>query len=204
MASKAKARVDATSSSATRSPGHRIGLTDSQIIDAALELIDDGCQSLTFADVARRLDVRLPSLYTHVKGFDELKRLMRIRVSRELNEYLHDAALNRRGSEGLREVLSAARKYAVERPGRWLVATNIQIDEHDSELELTVRYGRASVHGFLRSFGIAESDLNYWEVFVWSWTYGYINLELTFNSTRFTETQFVDMLDEVVRVVSEH
>ncbi|MDT9694105.1 TetR family transcriptional regulator, partial [Streptomyces sp. P9(2023)] len=52
----------------------RAGLTPDAIALAAAETADAlGFEALTAAEVARRLGVRLPSLYSHVANLDELK-----------------------------------------------------------------------------------------------------------------------------------
>ncbi|MEO3946999.1 WHG domain-containing protein [Gorillibacterium sp. CAU 1737] len=55
----------------------RIGLDPQQVLQAAIELADThGFESLTLALLAQKLTIRTPSLYNHVAGLPELRRLL--------------------------------------------------------------------------------------------------------------------------------
>ncbi len=55
----------------------RAGLTTLRVVQEAEEVADEvGLANLTLAAIAPRLGVRIPSLYKHVGGMDDLQRLV--------------------------------------------------------------------------------------------------------------------------------
>jgi AcrR family transcriptional regulator len=61
----------------------RAGLTTEAVVTLALEVVDEsGPEALTLAKVAERAGVAAPSLYKHVKGLADLRRLIDLRVVR--------------------------------------------------------------------------------------------------------------------------
>ena len=63
----------------------RLGLDTAAVVGAAGAIADDqGVDAVTLARVADRLGVRAPSLYVHITGLAELRRLLAARGAREL------------------------------------------------------------------------------------------------------------------------
>ena len=63
-------------------------LSRERIADAALELMDEQRGHFTLTQLARRLGVKGPSLYNHVRGIDDVFELMRGRVHQSLGPKL--------------------------------------------------------------------------------------------------------------------
>ena len=64
------------------------------MVQAAAALADTiGLEELTLADLAARLNVRVPSLYNHVAGLAGLRREIRLLALAELSARLQRAAL---------------------------------------------------------------------------------------------------------------
>jgi AcrR family transcriptional regulator len=186
----------------TRTAWHA-GLTDADIIETALELLDEDPDALSLSAIARRLGVQAPSLYSHVSGLPELKRLLRIRVSHDIGHALHVAGLNKRGEAGLLSVLGACRRYAQRHPNRWLVMTRVTIAADDPDFAKAIGHNRAALTPVLRSFDIPDRELAYWESYVWAWAYGYIGFELAHHDHGFIDARFrrqvMDLADQLER-----
>jgi AcrR family transcriptional regulator len=97
----------------------RAGLSPERVVDAALAVIDEsGADRLTLARVAERTGVATPSLYKHVDGLAELRRMVKLRVLGEVDEALRAATIGRSGEEALRALAVAYRDYLRAHPHR--------------------------------------------------------------------------------------
>ena len=98
----------------------RAGLSPSAVVEAALAVVDqDGAEGLTLAAVAARTGVATPSLYKHVSGLAELRRLVALRVQDELGQRLTAAVMGRSRDEAVAAAMTAVREYVVEYPARY-------------------------------------------------------------------------------------
>jgi AcrR family transcriptional regulator len=108
----------------------RAGLTTSRVVEEAENLADEvGLENLTLAAVAPRLGVRMPSLYKHVAGIDELRRLMSIYAKNETADVLARATAGKSGPQALLALLGAWRTWAKTHPGRY--ATTVRAPDKD-------------------------------------------------------------------------
>ena len=72
----------------------RAGLSRAAVVELGAQLADEtGPDRLTLAGVAARAGVRLPSLYKHVGGLDDLQRGVAVLALREVRDRLADAAV---------------------------------------------------------------------------------------------------------------
>jgi AcrR family transcriptional regulator len=98
----------------------RAGLTTARVVNEAESLADEiGLENLTLAALAPRLGVRMPSLYKHVAGIDELRQLMAINAKRETADLLARATAGKSGPQALFAMLVAWRDWAKAYPGRY-------------------------------------------------------------------------------------
>jgi AcrR family transcriptional regulator len=162
-------------------------VTVERIVDTAAELLDrDGPDALTMGRIAAALGVRPPSLYNHVDGLGEVRRLVTIRSIEELGEALQRGAVGHSGAGAVRAMARASRDFARAHPGRYATTvptTEVDDDEvrragsHvvDTVVDALAGYGfdrddaihatrslRAAVHGFVAlelagGFGLEQS-----------------------------------------------
>jgi AcrR family transcriptional regulator len=100
--------------------GRSAGLTPERVVAVAAELADQhGLGSLTLAQVAGRLGVKLPSLYNHVDGLTGLQRAIAALALAELRTALAEAAIGRAGDDAVHAVADAYRAYVLAYPGRY-------------------------------------------------------------------------------------
>jgi AcrR family transcriptional regulator len=108
----------------------RAGLTTSRVVEAAEDVADElGLENLTLAAVAPRLGVRMPSLYKHVAGIDELQRLMSVHAKNETADVLARATAGKSGPQALLAMLDTWRTWAKAHPGRY--ATTVRAPDKD-------------------------------------------------------------------------
>lgn len=98
----------------------RAGVTPTRVVDVATDLIDrEGVQALTLAEVADRLGIKTPSLYSHVDGIEGLRRAAGLRAVHDLGEACRAAAMGRAGDDALCAIAIAYRAVATARPGTY-------------------------------------------------------------------------------------
>jgi AcrR family transcriptional regulator len=96
------------------------------VVDAALAVVDEqGPAALTLAAVAARTGVATPSLYKHVAGLPELRRLLAVRLFDELADVLRAAAVGRSGDDALTALAAAYHRQAVARPHRYALMPQV-------------------------------------------------------------------------------
>jgi len=98
----------------------RQGLDAERVVDAAVAVADaEGLPAVTLARLAADLDVRAPSLYSHVAGREAVIDAIARRGYREMTAALQAAAIGRSGPEAVRAVAAAYRAYGHAAPGRY-------------------------------------------------------------------------------------
>lgn len=96
----------------------RAGLSASRVVDEAAALADEvGLDNLTLAAVAKRLGVRLPSLYKHVAGMPALQRELTLRAKTEMTRAFTRATVGKSRGDALRALAFAYRDWATKHPG---------------------------------------------------------------------------------------
>ncbi len=155
----------------------RAGLSRSVVVATGARIADEaGLDRLTLAAVAQDAGVRLPSLYKHVGGLDDLQRGVAVIALEELAEHLTRAALGRSGPEALRALGDAYRAYAKEHPGRYaatLKAPAPDDAEHAAAAEKVVRV----VFAVLEGYGLAGDELVHATRILRSALHGFVALE---------------------------
>ncbi|MFG3050863.1 TetR/AcrR family transcriptional regulator [Kitasatospora sp. NPDC048239] len=156
----------------------RVGLTPEQVVDHALALIDEqGPEALTLAAVAARAGVATPSLYKHVSGgLAELRRLIAVRVTRELADRLAEAALGRGGDDAVAAVLRAYHGYATEHPHRYSALP--QAPQPDDELTRAAARLVGVIVAVLREYGLGGSEAIHAARTVRSLAHGFASLSI--------------------------
>lgn len=129
----------------------RLGLDTAAVVTAAAEIGDDqGVDAVTLARVADRLGVRAPSLYVHITGLAELRRLLAARGARELADAVRDAVAGQAGRDALSALAGAYRRYAHEHPGRYGAMQRAPLGTGDDAEAAAELYGviRATLAGY--------------------------------------------------------
>lgn len=111
----------------------KIKLNPDLIIRTAVRIADEeGVEALTLATLAQRLDIRPPSLYNHIAGLPELRRLMSLHGLEELRSELLHAAVGRAGEDAIRAMAYAYLGFARAHPGLYEL-TLVSSKQEDAE-----------------------------------------------------------------------
>src|SRR5580700_3154416 len=89
-----------------------------RLLKGATVLVNQlGLDDLSMSELARALNVRTPTLYSHVAGIDDLKRLLALHGLAELDRAMARATIGISGPAAVRALLSAYREFAEKNPG---------------------------------------------------------------------------------------
>jgi len=152
-------------------------LTPDRVVAEAAALADErGIQALSLAPLAERLGVRVPSLYKHVGGLDDLHRRLALAGLRDLAEQIGAATVGRSGRDALLACATAWRSYAKAHPGRY-GAVQRAPDPTDAELLAGASRLTELIFAILRGYGLDEEQTVHATRAVRSALHGFVTIE---------------------------
>lgn len=154
----------------------RTGLTPEALTLAGAELADEvGFDQVTLSELARRFDVKVASLYSHLKNSQELKTRIALFALEELADRVADAVAGRAGKDALTAFANAYRDYARAHPGRY-DAARFRLDPQTAAASAGVRHTQMT-RAILRGYDLAEPDQTHAVRMLGSLFHGYVSLE---------------------------
>ena len=182
----------------------RVGLTTERLVRAGAELADEaGFAEVTVSALARRFDVRVASLYSHVKNSQDLRTRIALLALEELADRAADALAGRSGKDALTALADVYRDYAHEHPGRY-AAAQLRLDPETAAASAGVRHAQMT-RALLRGYDLEEPDRTHAVRLLGSVFNGYVALELggSFShsapDTDETWARVLDALDALLR-----
>ncbi|MDV9194672.1 TetR/AcrR family transcriptional regulator [Streptomyces sp. Wh19] len=155
----------------------RVGLTPERLTLAGAELADEvGFDQVTVSALARRFDVKVASLYSHLKNSQELKTRIALFALAELADRVADAVAGRAGKDALAAFADAYRDYAREHPGRY-AAARLRLDPETAAASAGVRHAQMT-RAILRGYDLTGPDQTHAVRMLGSVFHGYVSLEL--------------------------
>lgn len=113
----------------------RQGIDLSTILKTAAEIADtSGVETVTLATLAKKLNIRPPSLYNHIDGLQGLRRQLTIYGIKLLHHHLVRAAVGRSGDEAIHAFGEAYVGFSRLHPGLY-AATFMDLDHKDTEIQ---------------------------------------------------------------------
>jgi AcrR family transcriptional regulator len=154
----------------------RTGITLERLTLVAAELADEiGFDNLTLSAVARRLGVRDPSLYAHIRNARELKIRVALLALEELADAAADALAGRAGKDALVAFANAYRDYARRHPGRY-TAAQFELGAEAAVRSAAPRHSEMT-RAILRGYDLPEPAETDAVRFLHSTFHGYVSLE---------------------------
>jgi AcrR family transcriptional regulator len=165
-----------------------------RLLKGATVLVNQrGLEELSMSELAQALNVRTPTLYSHVAGLDDLKRLLALHGLAELDRTMARATIGISGPDAVRALLNAYREFVEKNPGlyaatvptpprsdrEWSAAVDRLMDTllaclqyydlRGAEKVHALRGLRSLVHGFvsLESSGALKHPVNRNDSFAW-------------------------------------
>ncbi|MFI7405515.1 TetR/AcrR family transcriptional regulator [Streptomyces sp. NPDC049541] len=182
----------------------RVGLTTERVVRAGAELADEvGFDQVTVSELARRFDVKVASLYSHVTSSQDLKTRMALFALEELADRAADALAGRAGKDALIAFANAYRDYGREHPGR-AAAARLRLDPETAAASAGVRHARMT-RAILRGYDLTEPDQTHAVRLLGSVFHGYSSLETAGGfshsapDSQESWTRILDALDALLR-----
>ncbi|MFF6876697.1 MULTISPECIES: WHG domain-containing protein [unclassified Streptomyces] len=182
----------------------RVGLTPERLTEAGAELADEvGFEQVTVSALARRFDVKVASLYSHVRNSHDLKTRIALLALTELADRASEALAGRAGKDALAALANVYRDYAREHPGRYSAA-QLRLDPHTAAASAGVRHAQMT-RALLRGYALTEPDQTHAVRLLGSVFHGYVSLELgggfshSAPDTEETWARILDALDTLLR-----
>ncbi|WP_058302238.1 TetR/AcrR family transcriptional regulator [Gorillibacterium timonense] len=136
----------------------RIGLDQKAVLSSAAELADtQGFDAVTLASLAQKLNIRTPSLYNHVAGLPELKRLLALDGLKQLTELLSSALNDGTDSDAATTFCLSYVRFARQHPGLYEAVQRAP----EPQDELLAEAGGQVVHFALTAlsgYGLTEEE----------------------------------------------
>ncbi|MFJ1734784.1 TetR/AcrR family transcriptional regulator [Streptomyces sp. NPDC088254] len=182
----------------------RAGLTPERLARAGAELADEvGFDQVTVSALARRFDVKVASLYSHVRNSQDLRTRIALVALEELADRGAAALAGRAGKDALAALGGVYRDYAREHPGRW-AAAQLRLDAATAAASAGVRHA-GMARAILRGYDLAEPDQTHAVRLLGSVFNGYVGLELgggfdhSAPDSQESWNRIVDALDALLR-----
>ncbi|MHB9857212.1 TetR/AcrR family transcriptional regulator [Streptomyces sp. YIM S03343] len=182
----------------------RAGLTAERLIRAGAELADDaGFEQVTLSALARQFDVKVASLYSHLRNSQDLRTGIALLALEELADRAADALAGRAGKDALAAFADVYRDYARDHPGRY-TAARLRLDPQAAAASAGVRLAQMT-RAVLRGYDLEEPDQTHAVRLLGSVFHGYVSLELAGGFSHSapdsaeTWTRIVDALDSLLR-----
>ncbi|PLT46268.1 Transcriptional regulator, TetR family [Paenibacillus pasadenensis] len=181
----------------------RIGLDRDTLLAAAAELADErGFEALALNALALKLGVRSPSLYNHVPGLPELRRLLAIRAVERLTATLEEAA-SRADEDAASAISLAYLAFARAYPGQY-EAIQRAPEPDDGDLQDAAERLVQLIVRILSGYGLAEDELIHAVRGIRSLLHGFVSLERigAFGMPQDRDASFRFMLQAYLRGLS--
>ncbi|GAB3478574.1 TetR/AcrR family transcriptional regulator [Amycolatopsis cihanbeyliensis] len=155
----------------------RVGLTADRLTRAGAELADEvGLEQVTVSALARRFEVKVASLYSHLKNSQDLRTRIALLALEELADRLAVALAGRAGKDALTACADVYRDYAREHPGRY-AAARIRLDPETAAASAGGRNAEM-MRAILRGYELTEPEQTHAVRLLGSVFHGYVSLEL--------------------------
>ncbi|MEU9453528.1 WHG domain-containing protein [Streptomyces sp. NPDC048277] len=182
----------------------RVGLSTERLVRAGAELADEaGFDQVTVSALARRFDVKVASLYSHVKSSQDLRTRIALLALEELADRAAEALAGRAGRDALVAFAGAYRDYARAHPGRY-TAARLRLDPDTAAASAGIRHAQMT-RAILRGYDLTEPDETHAVRMLGSVFHGYVDLELSGGfshsapDSQESWTRILDALDALLR-----
>ncbi|WP_028812118.1 TetR/AcrR family transcriptional regulator [Streptomyces flavidovirens] len=155
----------------------RAGLTPERLAQGGAELADEvGFDQVTVSALARRFDVKVASLYSHLKNSQDLRTRIALLALEELADRGAAALAGRAGKDALAAFANVYRDYAREHPGRY-AAARFRLDPEAAAASAGGRHAQMT-RAILRGYDLTEPDQTHAVRMLGSVFHGYVSLEM--------------------------
>lgn len=139
------------------------GLSKERIVAEAVSCIEStGQPAVSLHELARRLGIKTPSLYNHIKNTKELQHEIFRYAIEQFVTHQKDAIQGKQKDEAVRAFAHAYYAFATENRGLYRLIMSIPSEEDDRAKELALPLLETVVDIFAH-YGMKEEDIAHWQ-----------------------------------------
>lgn len=153
------------------------GLTKEKIIAEAISAIEESGQSkISLHELARRLGIKTPSLYNHIKNSKDLRHeIFRCAITLFVDNQ-NAATKGKQKDEAVKAFAEAYFSFAHENRGLYRLVMSMPQDNDDTEKELAVPLLETAIK-LLSEYGLSEEACIHWQRVFRATLHGYVSQE---------------------------
>lgn len=153
------------------------GLTKEMIIAEAAALIEETKQpAISLHELARRLEVKTPSLYKHIKNTREIQYAVFQYAIDKFVANQKAATEGKRMDDAVRAFANAYFSFATENEGLYRLIMTMPSEEDDVEKEMAVPLLNTAV-AILSDYGLTDEAVAHWQRVLRAILHGFISQE---------------------------
>ncbi len=173
--------------------------TETVVKTAALLVEENGYESLTLHKLASKLNVKPASLYTHIKGIDELYVSLANLALNQLSVMMLDATAGKKRGDALRAVSVAYCNYVRQNPEMYQMIMKIP-HSNSEELVKTGRMVKSVLFEILSQYTEDKAKIIFYSRYYHSILHGFISLDRAgfFNDTISTDASLLNIVDNFI------
>lgn len=156
----------------------RKGLTKESVIDAAVQMIEEGYPAFSMNELARQLEIKPASLYNHVQSMDELVSAVGLRTAEMLKQAELAAIKGKERDDALFALCNTYRTFAWDHQNLYKVMMGMQRNKS----ACTVEVGGEIIEPMLQAlsgFALDEVARTHWQRILRSLMHGFVAQEYT-------------------------
>ncbi len=179
----------------------RQGLTRETVVQTAAFLVEEnGYENLTLHKLAAKLNIKPASLYTHIKGIDELYRSLSYLSLSQLSAKMLNAVKGKEPGEALRAIAVSYYDYAKKNPEMYRIIMKVP-HSNSEELVETGRNVKSILFEVLSQYTKEKTKIIYYSRYYHSILHGFVSLEQTgfFDDGVSIKTSLLNIIDDFIR-----
>lgn len=153
------------------------GLTKEIIIAEAVTFIEESGQSMiSLHELARRLKIKTPSLYNHIKNTKDLQHEVFKYAIDKFVANQNTATIGKHKDDAVRAFAQAYHTFATENKGLYRLIMSMPQDNDDAEKEMAVPLLKTVIK-LLSDYGLSEEAMAHWQRVFRAILHGFISQE---------------------------
>lgn len=153
------------------------GLTKEIIVAEAVMMIEEnGQSSISLHELARRLNIKTPSLYNHIKNTKDLRHEVFKYAIDKFVANQNAATMGKEKDDAVRAFAEAYYQFAKENKGLYRLIMSMPLNNDDTEKEMAVPL-LETVMNLLSDYGLQEEAIAHWQRVLRAILHGFISQE---------------------------
>lgn len=153
------------------------GVSKEIIVSEAVKLIEEnGQSSISLHELARRLDIKTPSLYNHIKNTKDLRHEVFKYAIDKFVANQNAATAGKQQDDAVKAFAEAYYQFAKENKGLYRLIMSMPLNNDDIEKEMAVPL-LETVTNLLSGYGLNDETIAHWQRVLRAILHGFISQE---------------------------